>query len=137
MVLAAPARPARRSIPSATRPRVGFPARRSAVKNLITGFFLLLDKPFKINDWIEVDGVSGGVIDIGLRSTKTDAESLSVPLVTFGESSLDLEVVYGRTDPDEWRTTIHDVNMGIKGRLDRIRVDFAVPVERGFPGDAA
>lgn len=174
-------------------------AAQDAVKNLIAGFFLLLDKPFKINDWIEVDGVSGGVVDIGLRSTKlesekktiltfpnslildsvvtnytadevttqtqevsislftpidrvktaidtlretvqsvegTDAESVSVRLVTFGESSLDLEVVYGLTDPDEWRTTIHDVNMGIKGSLDRIRVDLAVPVERGYPGEA-
>ena len=173
-------------------------AAQDAVKNLIAGFILLMDKPFKINDWIEVNDVTGGVFDIGLRSTKltseknttliipnsmildsvvknyttnnitrqiqrvgispftpidqlkkavetirdtvasvdgTDREDISVRFVNFGESSLDLEVGYGLADPVNWRMVIHNVNMGIKGNLDKIGVELAVPIERGYPGE--
>jgi MscS family membrane protein len=172
-------------------------AAQDAVKNLIAGFILLMDKPFKINDWIEVNEVTGGVFDIGLRSTKltseknttviipnsiildsvvknytannitrqiqsvgispftpidqvektvqiiretvasvdgTDREDISVRFVNFGESSLDLEVAYGLADPVNWRMVIHNVNMGIKGNLDKIGVELAVPIEREYPG---
>lgn len=173
-------------------------AAQDAVKNLIAGFILLIDKPFKINDWIEVDDLSGSVVDIGLRSTKlksikntilifpnsmildsvvknftadnitkqiqtvgispftpidqvkkaietireivqsvrgTEPDNVSVRFVNFGESSLDLEIVYGLTDPDNWKMTIHNVNIGIKGGLDSIGVELAVPIERGYPGE--
>ena len=173
-------------------------AAQGAIKNLISGLILLIDKPFKINDWIEVGDVSGSVIDIGLRSTKlesdkntilifpnsivldsvvtnytanniikqiqsvgispftpidqlkkaietiletvqsvegTESDNVSVRFINFGESSLDLEIVYGLTDPDNWKMTIHNVNMGIKESLDRIGVELAVPIERGYPGE--
>ncbi|MBN1550719.1 mechanosensitive ion channel family protein [bacterium] len=173
-------------------------AAQDAVKNLIAGIILLIDKPFKINDWIEIADLSGHVVDIGLRSTKLhsdkntllifpnsmlldsvvknytehnimkqilavgispftpvdkfneaietiretvrsiegiDSESVSVRFIRFGESSLDLEVVYGLTDSHNWKMTIHNVNMGIKGSLDKIGVEIAVPIERGYPGD--
>jgi MscS family membrane protein len=173
-------------------------AAQDVVKNLIAGLVLLFDKPFKINDWIKVENVSGSVVDIGLRSTKlesakdtmlifpnsklldsvvtnytanditkqiqeigispftssvqlekaietiretvqsvkgVESNNVSVRLVNFGESSLDLEIVYGLTDPNNWKMTIHNVNIGIKGNLDRIGVELAVPIERGYPGD--
>ena len=38
-------------------------------KNLISGFILMFSKPFRINDVIEVDGVTATVGEIGARST--------------------------------------------------------------------
>ena len=45
-------------------------AAQDAVKNVIGGFSIFLDKPFQINDWIEVGGESGSVNEVGLRSTR-------------------------------------------------------------------
>lgn len=48
---------------------IGFAAQTS-VSNIISGFFLIADKPFEIGEAIEVDGHSGYVLDISLLSTK-------------------------------------------------------------------
>ena len=45
-------------------------AAQDAVKNIIGGISIFLDKPFQINDWIEVSGESGSVNEVGLRSTR-------------------------------------------------------------------
>ena len=52
---------------------VGFAA-KDALSNIISGFFLLLDRPFKIGERILIDGGKFGIVDgyiekIGLRST--------------------------------------------------------------------
>lgn len=48
---------------------VGFGA-QELVKDLIGGFFLILEKTFSIGDTIEIEGRTGVVLDIGLRRTK-------------------------------------------------------------------
>jgi len=48
---------------------IGFAAQTS-VSNIISGFFLIADKPFEIGEAIEIDGQSGHVLDIGLMSTR-------------------------------------------------------------------
>lgn len=45
-------------------------AAQDAVKNIIGGITIFWDKPFQVNDWVEVDGRSGSVIEVGLRSTR-------------------------------------------------------------------
>ena len=45
-------------------------AAQDAVKNIIGGITIFWDKPFQIDDWIEVDGRSGSVIEVGMRSTR-------------------------------------------------------------------
>ena len=45
-------------------------AMQDLVKETFAGFLLFLDKPFEIGDWIEVNGTSGSVEDISLRSTR-------------------------------------------------------------------
>jgi len=47
---------------------IGFAA-QSSLSNLISGLFLLLEHPFKVGDWIEVEGVSGYVHSVELIST--------------------------------------------------------------------
>lgn len=48
---------------------IGFAAQTS-VSNIISGFFLLADKPFEIGEAIEIDGQAGHVLDISLLSTR-------------------------------------------------------------------
>ena len=45
-------------------------AAQDTIANLIAGFTLLLEKPFRIGDNVTIAGVAGEVVDIGLRSTR-------------------------------------------------------------------
>ncbi len=44
-------------------------AAQDTVKNLIGSIMIFIDKPFKIGDWIKVDGVEGSVEEVGFRSS--------------------------------------------------------------------
>ncbi len=48
---------------------IGFAAQTS-VSNIISGFFLIADKPFEIGEAIEIEGQAGVVLDISLLSTR-------------------------------------------------------------------
>lgn len=48
---------------------LGF-ASQTSVSNIISGLFLIFEKPFSIDDVIEVDGVTGTVLSIDLISVK-------------------------------------------------------------------
>ncbi len=45
-------------------------AAQTGLSNLISGLFLLWERPFRVGDLIEVSGVTGAVISIDLTSTK-------------------------------------------------------------------
>lgn len=66
-------------------------AAQDLAKNLLGGFTIIMDKPFKIGDWIEIGDYSGTVIDITFRSTKlkaTDNEIVTLQNSVVSESSL-------------------------------------------------
>ncbi len=45
-------------------------AAQDAVKNVIGGFSIFWDKPFQIDDFVEISGESGTVAEVGVRSTR-------------------------------------------------------------------
>lgn len=45
-------------------------AAQTSVSNIISGFFLIADKPFEIGEAIDIDGQAGHVLDINLFSTR-------------------------------------------------------------------
>lgn len=45
-------------------------AAQETLKNILGGVAILSDKPFKLNDWVEIDKYQGTVVEIGLRSTR-------------------------------------------------------------------
>ncbi len=56
-------------------------AAKDSVANLFGGISVFMDKPFKINDRIQIEGYDGTIADIGLRSTKL--KTLSGRIVTI------------------------------------------------------
>ncbi len=60
---------------------IGFAA-RDAMSNIISGIFILWDRPFTIGDLIEIDGKYGRVERITMRSTRVvtpDGQMLAIP----------------------------------------------------------
>ncbi|MCB9593757.1 MAG: mechanosensitive ion channel family protein [Sandaracinaceae bacterium] len=60
---------------------IGFAA-RDALSNIISGLFILWDRPFTIGDLIEIDGKYGRVERITMRSTRVvtpDGKMLAIP----------------------------------------------------------
>src|SRR5210317_386845 len=61
-------------------------------KNLISGILVLVEKRFKIGDWISVDGVNEGTVEkIGFRSTsirKFDKSLAIIPNFQFAENAV-------------------------------------------------
>ena len=61
-------------------------------KNLISGILVLVEKRFRIGDWIKVDGVIEGVVEnIGFRSTvirKFDKSLAIIPNFQFAENAV-------------------------------------------------
>lgn len=66
-------------------------AAQDLAQNLFGGFAVLLDKPFKIGDWIEVGTYSGTVEDITFRSTRL--RTMDNTLVTIQNSTISSESI--------------------------------------------
>ncbi|MBN2422439.1 mechanosensitive ion channel family protein [Candidatus Woesearchaeota archaeon] len=57
-------------------------AAKDMLANLFGGFTIVIDKPFKMGQWIEVGGYTGEVVEIGLRSTRlktSNGEYITIP----------------------------------------------------------
>ena len=66
-------------------------AAQDTVGNLFGAAAVFVDKPFKIGDFIRMDGVEGSVEEIGLRSTRIrnpDGHLITVPNKTMGNSTI-------------------------------------------------
>src|SRR6185295_5944218 len=60
---------------------VGFAAQET-LANFIAGIVIFLDKPFKVGDWIQIDGTYGQVRRVSFRSTRLldmDGEVIVMP----------------------------------------------------------
>ena len=61
-------------------------------KNLISGILVLVEKRFKVGDWIFVDGIIEGIVEkIGFRSTvvrKFDKSLATIPNFQFAEKAV-------------------------------------------------
>jgi small conductance mechanosensitive channel len=69
---------------------IGFAAQTS-VSNIISGFFIIVDRPFEIGDAIELDGHSGVILDISLLSTRIrtfDNRYLRLPNSTVANAKI-------------------------------------------------
>lgn len=73
-------------------------AAQDAVKNIFGGIMIFVDKPFKINDRVQIHGYDGTVEEVGLRSTRI--RTLEGRLVTMPNSLfVDNEVTNVTSEP--------------------------------------
>jgi small-conductance mechanosensitive channel len=90
-------------------------AMQNLLKNLISGLMLLMERPFRPGDLVEVGGIRGRVIDIGMRSSQIrDGNGIEtvIPNSTFVE-----------TNVTNWTLSSKSVRIVIK-----IGVDYSAPV---------
>jgi MscS family membrane protein len=109
---------------------VGFAA-KDTLANLFSGIFIIVDAPYKVGDFIVLEGnLRGQVIKIGIRSTRvltTDDVEITVPNAAIGSSKIinesggrsirqrikvDVDVAYG-TDLDHVRDVLRRCGVGI------------------------
>lgn len=69
-------------------------AMQGSLSNLAGGVILIILKPFKVGDWIEVQGVSGTVVEISLFYTKLDTFGNQRAVIPNGELSNDNIINY-------------------------------------------
>ncbi|MDX1646692.1 MAG: mechanosensitive ion channel [Longimicrobiales bacterium] len=110
---------------------VGFAAKDS-LENFISGLTILLDRPFKVGDWVTVGGYFGQVSNITLRSTRIDTpnrqtvvfpslQMVNQPLVNHSSGgALRVDVDFGiayKEDIEETREVVLSVLDGSDDRL--------------------
>lgn len=61
-------------------------AAQDAVSNLISGFVIVLEKPFKVGDFVKLHEITGTVDDVAMRSTRI--RTLDDTLVTIPNSAI-------------------------------------------------
>ncbi len=70
---------------------IGFAA-KDTLANFISGIFILVDAPYKVGDYINIDGTTRGeVTDIGMRSTRVltrDNIEVTVPNAVIGNAKI-------------------------------------------------
>lgn len=67
-------------------------AAKDTVANIFGGFTIFTDKPFTINDRVQVDGYDGTVIEIGIRSTRLktlNGRIVTIPNSKFADSPVE------------------------------------------------
>jgi moderate conductance mechanosensitive channel len=92
---------------------IGFGA-QNLVKDVISGFFIILENQYRIGDAIEVSGVSGVVESVGLRTTVLRDLEGKVHTVLNGE----IKVVSNLSK--EWSRSVVDVPISYREDIDRV-----------------
>ncbi len=92
---------------------IGFGA-QSLVKDVISGFFIILENQYRIGDVIEVAGVSGLVESVSLRKTVLRDLKGKVHTIPNGE----IKVVSNLSK--EWSRSVLDLGISYREDIDRI-----------------
>lgn len=93
---------------------VGFGA-QSLVKDVISGFFILLEEQFDVGDVISGAGVSGAVEKIGIRFTQLRDLEGKVHYIPNGEFRVVSNLTRG------WSRAVIDIGVGYDEDLDRVQ----------------
>ncbi len=96
-------------------------AAQDTLADAISGFIILADRPFRVGDRIEIQGLGtwGDVVDIGLRTTRIrtrDNRLVIVPNSTIGKNQV---VNYTFPDP-QYRVQTH-VGIGYGADIEKVR----------------
>jgi small conductance mechanosensitive channel len=106
---------------------IGFGA-QSLVKDVISGFFIILENQYRIGDAIEVSGVSGLVESVGLRTTVLRDLEGRVHTIPNGE----IKVVSNLSK--EWSRSVLDLGISYREDVDQV-IDLLSQIGRELESD--
>ena len=107
-------------------------AAKDTLAHMISGFTLMLDRPFQIGDRIKLaNGQVGDVIDIGLRSTKIDG--LDATLMIIPNSDLCNSTVINMVRPSPATQGKITVGVGYGSDIDQVKA-LLLEIARDNPG---
>lgn len=113
-------------------------AAKDTLANMISGFTLMLDQPFRIGDRIQLTGGQvGDVVDIGLRSTRI--RTLDNQLLIIPNSDLCNTMLINQAFPDARVKGRVNINVAYGSDVDRVKVllvTTALDVEGVLPDPA-
>ncbi len=92
---------------------IGFGA-QSLVKDIVTGFFLLMEEQFALGDVVEINGKSGTIEKISLRTIKFRSLDGTLHIIPNGEISIVSNSTY------QWSRAV--VNIGVSYDVDSSKV---------------
>ena len=98
-------------------------AAQDSVKNIFAGIMIFLDKPFRINDRIQVDGFDGIVEEVGLRSTRLrtlEGRIVTIPNSRFTDNSV--------TNVTSQPTLKVKLNLGLTYDTDEVQMQKAIDI---------
>jgi small conductance mechanosensitive channel len=107
---------------------IGFAAQET-LANFIAGIVIFWDKPFKIGDWIEVDGELGQVTRVTFRSTRLT--NLDNDVVILPNTTMLSQRVINKSANEVTRATV-PIGVAYKESLDRVR-DVLLSMFEGDP----
>jgi len=111
-------------------------AAQAALSDTISGFIIMVDRPYRIGDRIEIQDLDtwGDVVDIGLRSTKIRTRDNRMVIVPNSVIAKSLVVNYSYPDT-QYRSQIH-IGVGYGSDIEQVRrilVDTVGQVEGVLP----
>ena len=98
-------------------------AAQDSVKNIFAGIMIVLDKPFRIKDRIQVDGFDGIVEEVGLRSTRLrtlEGRIVTIPNSRFTDNSV--------TNVTSQPTLKVKLNLGLTYDTDEVQMQKAIDI---------
>lgn len=96
-------------------------AARETIENIISGATILIDRPFKVGDRIELlDGTLGDVIDIGLRSTKILSFDNTIYILPNAEISR--QRITNHAYPDFKIKVKHEIGVAYGTDMEKVKI---------------
>ncbi|MCQ2559893.1 MAG: mechanosensitive ion channel family protein [Clostridia bacterium] len=93
-------------------------AAQDTMSNIISGFMIMLDKPFRVGDRISSSGLTGDVVDIGGRSTRL--KTIDNTLIVIPNSDLVSSRIVNYSNPSP--RTVIKIPLGVAYGSDLKRV---------------
>lgn len=105
-------------------------AAQDTIANLFGGVSIFLDKPFKINDRIQVDGYDGTVEEIGIRSTRL--KTLDGRILTIPNKSIAHNATVNVTSEPNRKVSI---TLGLTYDMDHTKMQLAMDTLKAISAD--
>lgn len=94
------------------------------IKDFLAGIFIIFDNAYAVGDWIEINGLKGEVISLGLKTTKIQAYTGEVKVLSNSSFSEVINYNLNHSKVVIGIPVCYDIDMDkLEGVLDRVKVE--------------